>query len=529
MLMSFFMCACAARKEEDRSKVFYYNESNAIGSLDPAFAKDLETMWATNQLFDGLVELDSLLRPKPCIAKSWTISEDGLTYTFVLRDDVFFHASPLFEDSARRRVVASDFVFSFNRIRDPKVASPGGWVFEHVRDNGFDAKNDSVLEIQLKRPFQPFLGMLSTQYANVVPMEVVNHYGLDFREHPIGTGPFQFAFWYEQIALVFHRFPAFWKYDENGMRLPYLDAVKIDFVKDMAVEYQGLLSGRYDFMSGIHVSFKDELLTPDGDLDPAFTGLLRFQKTPFIKTDYLGFVIDEAALSESHKVLLDPRIREAIEVAIDKDAMVRYLRNNTVIAAHAGFVPPILLGQVAQSASSYNPQRARALIAETGYSKEQLKLDMYATSDYADLLEYIQHALEKVGIQASVKVLQSANFKEQTSQAKLPIFRKSWLADYADAENFLGIFKSNRFAPAGPNYMHYRSEEFDAQYDRATAETNDSLRLILYRSLNQRLIGERVVIPLFYDQVSHFVSKQVSGFQTNAINMLDLSTVKKTP
>ncbi|MEN9640206.1 MAG: hypothetical protein RLZZ262_2075 [Bacteroidota bacterium] len=525
--MSFFMVQCGPDKEEDRSKVFYYNESNAITSLDPAFARDLETMWATNQLFDGLLELDSLLRPQPCIAKQWSVSDDGLRYSFVLRNDVRFHSSPLFQNPDDRKVTAHDFVYSFNRILNPTVASPGAWIFEHLAEDGVLAINDSILELRLRQPFQPFLGLLTTQYANVVPREVVEHYGADFREHPIGTGPFQFGFWYEQIALVFHRHPNFWKCDEAGNKLPYLDAVKIDFVKDMTVEYQGLLSGRYDFMSGIHAAFKDELLTPNGDLDPAFEEQIRFQKTPFIKTDYLGFLLNSTRVEAKEQAILNPVVRQAIEMAIDKVAMVKYLRNNTVMPANDGFVPPVLLGQTQSGASTYNPEKARQLLQSNGLSKDQLHISMYATGDYADLLEYIQHALAEVGITAQVVVLQSANFKEQTSKAQLPVFRKSWLADYPDAENFLAIFRSNRFAPGGPNYMHYSSEAFDALYLRAIAETNDSLRLNMYREMNEILQRDIPVIPLYYDQVSHFVGRNVRGFRTNAINMIDLSTVQK--
>lgn len=527
--MSFFVVQCGPDKAEDRNKVFYYNESNAISSLDPAFARDLETMWATNQLFDGLVELDSMLRPKPCIARSWDISSDGLCYTFRLRTDVRFHASEFFQRPDDRLVTAQDFVYSFQRILDPQVASPGAWIFEHLDEQGVKALNDSTLELRLKQPFQPFIGLLSTQYANVVPHEVVEHFGADFREHPIGTGPFQFAFWYEQIALVFHRHPKFWKYDEQGVQLPYLDAVKIDFVKDMTVEYQGLLSGRYDFMSGIHAAFKDELLTPNGELDNAFHHIIRFQKTPFIKTDYIGFMLDEQLLEPAQRAILEPEMRQAIELAIDKAAMVKYLRNNTVMPANDGFVPPVLLGKTTPSASVHDPNKAKELLVKAGLTNEQLHIQMFATADYADLLEYIQHALEKVGIRAEVSILQSANFKDQTSQAKLPVFRKSWLADYPDAENFLAIFRSNRFSPAGPNYMHYTSTDFDALYARAIAETNDSLRLALYGEMNDLLQRDMPVIPLYYDQVSHFVAQQVRGFQTNAINMIDLSTVYKVP
>jgi ABC-type transport system substrate-binding protein len=226
-LLLFTACGSSSKKGST-DNVFCYNESNGITSLDPAFSRDLEIMWATNQLFDGLVEMDSNLNVIPCIAKSWSISEDGLRYEFHLRDSVYFHPSSLFKDTAQRKVVAQDFVYSFSRILSPKVASPGKWIFSNVntgRNGGFEAINDTTLIIHLKEPFQPFLAMLSMQYCSVVPHEVVEHYGADFRSHPIGTGPFKFAFWYEDVALVFHRHEHFWQRDERGVQFPYVGRV----------------------------------------------------------------------------------------------------------------------------------------------------------------------------------------------------------------------------------------------------------------------------------------------------------------
>ncbi len=209
LAVTYLHLACSRKHHSDNKSVFYYNESNGITSLDPAFSRDIEVMWATHQLFDGLVELDDSMQVIPCIAHSWEISDDGMTYTFHLRDSVYFHPSPLFTDSTHRKVVASDFVYTFNRLLDKSLASPAVWIFKYVdfkNHSGFEAINDSTLNIYLTQPFQPFLGILAMQYCNVVPHEVVDHYGPDFRSHPIGTGPFRFAFWYEQVALVFHKF-----------------------------------------------------------------------------------------------------------------------------------------------------------------------------------------------------------------------------------------------------------------------------------------------------------------------------------
>jgi oligopeptide transport system substrate-binding protein len=528
-----FLFASCRGGDRDESGVFRYNESAGVSTLDPAFARELETMWVTNQIFDGLVELDENLQVVPSIAKRWEVSPDGLTYRFFLRDSVFFHPSPLFDQPEGRKVTAADFVWSFNRILDPEVASPGQWIFDRVDrtgGTGFYAENDSILVIQLSEPFPQFPGLLCTQYAGVVPREAVEHFGADFRSNPVGSGPFRFAFWYENIALVLHRSGSYWKKDSGGNALPYLDAVKIDFVKDMSVEFQGLLQGRYDFMSGIHPSYKDELLTPTGELAEAYSDLLVFRATPFVKTDYIGFVVDSSAAGGSVKALLDPLVRRALARAIPVREMVRYLRNNSVIPA-SGFVPPVLWSDRREASPdlTYNADSARVMLAKAGYPDGAgiPEITLAATPDYTDLLEFIQHQWQKIGVPTRVQVMQTGAFREATAKAQVNAFRKSWLADYADPGNFLGTFLTSGFSPAGPNYTHYSDGQFDLLYASASGEADDSLRNGMYRELEAFILRDMPVIPLFHDQVSHFLRKDISGFVTNGVNMIDLTAVRK--
>lgn len=526
-LLSF---GCSTRKD-DESNVFRYNESNGITTLDPAFARDLEIMWATNQLFDGLVEMSPSLEVIPSIASRWEVSPDGLTYTFFLRKNVLFHESDLFGPSKNRSVVATDFVYSFNRIIDPTLASPGSWIFSQLDTSSspFEAPNDSTFIIHLKKPFQPFLGMLTTQYCNVVPKEVVDHYGKDFRSHPIGTGPFQFAFWYENNALVFHKNKSFWQKDETGNALPFLDAIKIDFVKDVSVEFHGLLLDKYDFISGIHPAFKDEILTSNGDLVAAYEDKLQMIKTPFIKTDYIGFYIDEKTPLNADSPFLLQSIRRAVNCAIDKKEMVKYLRNNTVVAAENGFLPPSLLNDDQAQKETYNPALALEILKAAGFpnGKGLPKLVIATTSDYTDLIEFIQHNLSKVGINVEVQVMQGSTFREATAKGQLPAFRKSWLADYPDPENFLSIFTSKNYCPSGPNYTHYNNVQYDQWYEEAIQTNDDSLRIEIYKKMNRQISNDYPVIPLYYDQVTHFISKRVDNWEINPINLIDLKKVKK--
>ena len=523
----FLFVSCGTKRSNNKN-VFCYNESNGITSLDPAFARDLEIMWATNQLFDGLVELNDSLQIVPSVSKSFAVSENLRTYTFTLRNDVHFHNNSCFPNEQGRKVVASDVVYSFSRILDNTVASPGKWIFEKVIDNGFSAPNDSTFIVELKEPFAPFLGLLTTQYANIVPHEAIEMYGTDFRNHPVGCGPFQFAFWYENVALVFHKNPNYYLKDEFGNALPYLDGVKIDFVKDMSAEYQALLQGKYDFMSGIHNAFKDELLDPNGNLSSAYTSQLYLQKTPFIKTDYLGFVVDPSL--QSNKALLDPRVRMALHLSINKKDMVKHLRNNTVIPADFGFCSPAAAKNLnTEQLISFNKKQALDLLAEAGFpnGKNLPTILLSTTSDYADLMEYIQHEWQELGIPCEIQQLQGAAFRDQASKCQLSVFRKSWLADYAHPENFYSVFTTPRFAPNGPNYTHFSKANYDEIYSKMGKTNSTDSTLVYSKQLEEIIHSETPIIPLYYDQVMHFIRYNIKNFPTNSVNMLDLRKVKK--
>ena len=180
-----FFLSCSPRQDK-RENIFRYNESKGIPTLDPAFARNQTIIWPVNQLFNGLVQLDSRLNVVACIAEQWTISEDGRIYTFTLRDDVYFHDDPLFPGGRGRKVVASDFVYSLGRIMDAELASPGAWIFNAADRNadndfkGLKVQGDSILRIWIKRPFPAFLGLLTMPYCSVVPEEIVEYYAGDF-------------------------------------------------------------------------------------------------------------------------------------------------------------------------------------------------------------------------------------------------------------------------------------------------------------------------------------------------------------
>ncbi len=521
--------SCQHDNRNADKQIFKYNESAGIASLDPAFAKDQAMIWATGQLFNGLIQLDSNLNVRPCIAHSWDISNDGKIYTFHLRKDVYFHTSPCFDDSTRK-VVAADFVYSFNRILDSKVASPGRWIFNEVAYDenapAFYAPNDTTFVIHLKQAFSPFLSMLGMPYCFVVPHEVVEHYGADFRQHPIGTGPFKFQLWKENVKLVMRKNHNYFEKDEKGNSLPYLDGVAITFIIDKQTVFLEFIKGNLDFMNSLDASYKDELLTQTGQLRDKYKNKINMHSQPYLNTEYLGFLMDNDDSPTN-----DKRIRQAINYGFDRRKMMKYLRNNVGVPGCNGFIPKGLPGfDTSKIYYEYNPQKALCLLAESGYpnGKGLPTIKLSTTATYLDLCKYIQQQLSIIGINIDVDVNPPGALREQIAQSKSNWFRGSWIADYPDAENYLSLFFSGNFCPQGPNYTHYKNNEFDELYIQAKATTNDSIRYKLYSDMDKLIMDEVPVVVLYYDQILHFTHKNIIGIQSNAMNSLNLKRVVKT-
>ncbi|TVR40261.1 MAG: ABC transporter substrate-binding protein [Cryomorphaceae bacterium] len=525
--------ACNTVQDHTSRMIFRYNEGAGISSLDPAFSRSLENIWAVHQLFNSLVELDSNMLVQPSVAESWEISEDGRVYTFRLRDDVFFHNHQLFPDGKGRKVTAHDFAYSFNRLRSPELASPGAWVLSWLADQpsgGVEVPEDRTLVLYLKAPFPPFLGMLSMKYCSVVPHEVADHYGADFRVHPVGTGPFQLQAWVEDTKLVMKRNEQYFERDERGQPLPYLDGVAVSFTRDAGAEFLELLKGGFDMISGLHSSYKDELLDPFGDLNAAYRKHLYLQKQPFLKTDYLGFLVDENLPAVKESPLRNKLVRQSLNLGIDRGLMVQHLRNNIYRPATSGFIPYGMPGFDPNRVKGYDRDldRARALLREAGYSsgKELGTITLSTTSDYVDLCEFVQSQLEDLDVKIKVDVLPAGTHATYTAEGKLSFFRKSWLADYGDAENFLSVFYSPNHAPGGPNYTRFSNKLFDEWYEQSMEIQSLEERLALYQRMDSLMMEEAPILPLYYDVVVRFVRKNVQGLRSNAMNLLDLRRVR---
>lgn len=522
--ISLSLVGCNTAPQVPVETVFRYNEPTGISTLDPVYAREQSSIWACHQLFNGLVQMDSELHIQPCIASSWSISENGKKYSFALRQDVFFHNHEAFETGEGRRVVASDVLYSLNRLRDPATASPGAWVLQNV-DSIYTSSEDTLV-IELKEAFLPFLGMLSMKYCSIVPHEVVSAMGTSFGRAPIGTGPFKFQWWSTDEKLVFRKNPRYFE-REGEEQLPYLEAVAIEFITDRQAAFMEFLKGELDLLSGLDASYKDELLTRDGKLQPQYESTLQLQKVPYLNTEYLAI---NQQLPESNP-LSDRRVRLALNLSIDRAKMMRFLRNGIGRPADGGMIPFGLPGYNPTVTGGYelNLDSALHLLELAGFpnGKGMSPITLNTTSNYLDLCEYLQSSWQQLGIPVSVEVLPAPTLREGKANASLDFFRASWIADYPDAENYLSLFYGVNHTPNGPNYTLFSNADFDALYEMSQAETNLDTTVQLYSRMDSLLIDQAPVVPLFYDEVVRFVPMGVEGLTPNALNLLELKRVKK--
>ena len=521
--------SCAGRKDQDK-KIFHYNQPEGISSLDPAFAKNQAIMWGVHQLFNTLVEVDENLHIKPSLCKRWTVSDNRLTYTFILRDDVYFHDNAAFPGGKGRKMTAADVAYSLQRITNASTASPGAWIFNNRIDaaDGFTALNDTTFQLKLIRPFHPILGILSMQYCSVVPHEAIEKYGTAFRSNPCGTGPFRFTRWEEGQVLLLAKNENYFEHDSVGNRLPYLDGIKVSFLDNKATEFLEFTQGRLDFINDIDASFKDEVLTKKGELRKEWKGRVVLSKHSFLNTESLGILADTTNELVKNHPLKIKAVRQAINYGFDRQKMIMYLRNSLGTPAESGFVPAGLPSYDSSEVKGYyyDVAKARQLLKEAGFAdgKGLPEIKLLTIPVYAELGSFVAKQLEDIGVKVQVEVVQKSLLLEQTAKSQALFFRGSWMADYPDAENYLSVFYGKN--PAPPNYTRYKNAAFDKLYEKALLEENDSIRYHMYRQMDKMIVADAPIVPLWYDMVIRLIHPYVKDFRSNSLNLLELRTVR---
>ena len=524
---------CKNVDKKSPQQVFHYNEDVSVTTLDPAFVKSQSEIWIVSQIYNGLVDLNADLQAIPALAYRWELSNQNKTYTFHLRSDAQFCFVDKEGVVSYRQLKASDVVYSFTRIADPKTASPGAWIFSGKLDSNlnlaFQAPNDSTFVLNLLKPAASMLSLLATNFGYVVPVEFSGQDKSVLSRKPVGTGPFYLRRWEEEIKMVLRKNPRYHEKDTQGVNLPYLDAVNVTFVKNKQTAFMQFVAGSYDFFNGLEGSFKDELLTPQAQLKPKYAKKMGAIITPFLNTEYIGCYLGDSPNKTNW--LQDVHLRKSLLLSVDKDKLVRFFRNGLGVAGDQGFVPPQLNVQSSTIGERSSIEAWEMAVKEfqlSNYSREKVKpeIKLSTTADYLDMMVFLQETWGRLGIKVKVDIQTGGMLRQLRDEGQLELFRGSWIADYPDAENFLACFYQPFQSPNGPNYTHFQDVTFDALYDQIESGAMSKIeRETQIAKANQILMDQVPVVPLYYDKSIRLIQPWVKGLENDAANRLVLKRV----
>jgi ABC-type transport system substrate-binding protein len=466
-----------------------------ITSLDPALAFDTVSEPFLLLMYQGLVEYDDGTKVLPCLAKDWKISEDRRTYTFHLRPGIRF--------SNGRAVVASDFVFTLERILDPNTAAGTESWFEgivgakdfragktpHVR--GLSAPTNDTLVIELEQPDPSFLYILTIPGALVVPREVVEQFGKSFTMHPVGTGPYILTQWRRGVKMRFERNPLFSQPESQ-----YLDAVDVMVGGDSTLHLMMFERGELDIA---------EITENPGIPVPDF---IRIRRTPRWQglIDRLPAALTWFLSLNTEMVPFDNRqVRRAVNYAIDKQRIVRLLHGMVMVAN--GVLPPTMPGFNTNLAGyPYDPAKARQLLAESGHAAGFSCKLWYEAGNalMTPAASTIQFDLAQIGLQAELNPIALAPLIDsQERRHTVQCCLTGWSQDYPDPSDFLdGCLNGNRITEEGcQNYAFYNNARVNQILAEAATCPDAERRLRLYQSAEEMVVQDAPWVPLFFQYV----------------------------
>jgi peptide/nickel transport system substrate-binding protein len=481
-----------------------------VESLDPLAATNINASSIGEAIFEGLLAYtpDSPNHPIAALAESWETSDDGLVWTFRLRPGVRFHDDPCFPDGRGRAVVAEDVRYSVLRsLRGGGETVPLG-LANFIDETGagpgrtaLEVFDEGTLSFTLSRASNAFPHALATSAGWVVPREAVEYYGTNFGRHPVGTGPFRLAGW-NSAALVLVRNEHYWRTDEAGEQLPYLEAVEMRHSGPTG-RRQPMLSYLLD--GTIHVLYyTGETGWPEPERLAEFMHEkgIRALEAPKLNTIFYGW-----NMTRDNVWIRHPDLRRAIRVAIRPPA------SGGLVLPAAGLLPPGLLdcGDTSPPPEP-DPVLARELLARAGFPEARGLPPLRMTS--LGFSEYLRHSLiepiEALGITVEFEVNRWSLHWPAIGRGDHEFFRDGWIADYPDAENFFINTGSTH------NNTRYSDPEYDRLFEAFRAESpNSPRRAELCSRLESILRRDVPALFLYHEQAFYLVRPEVRGWEAS--------------
>ncbi|ATP41848.1 ABC transporter substrate-binding protein [Solibacillus sp. R5-41] len=462
-------------------------------SLDPGIVTDGESFKVTQNLFETLLNFgpqDTTIHPG--LAKSWTVSDDGLSYTFELEQGVKFHdgtdfnAEAVIKNVNRWKAGKEDAFYYFNSM----FKAEGEDVIKDVVANG-----DHTVVFTLSRPQAPFLKNLAMSPFGIASPTAFEAAGDKFGDNPVGTGPFKFTDWKRNDAITIEKFDGYW---QDG--LPKLDKVIFRSIPDNSARLNALTAGEIDLADGVNPS--------DGKAVEGNAALQLIER-PSMNIGYLGLTNTRAPFDNK-------LVRQAVNYAIDKQAIVdAFFEGRAEVAVNP--MPSSISGyNDAISAYPYDPEKAKALLKEAGYDGKEIELWAMPVPrpympDGAKVAEVIQKNLEDVGIPSKIVTFEWATYLDKAKDGEADAFMLGWTGDNGDADNFIYTLLDKDNIGSN-NYAYYSNDEVHDLLIKAQSETDENVRNDLYKKAQEIIHEDAPWVPLAHSTPLLAAKAGVKGF-----------------
>ena len=492
-----------AKSSSNGGKTFVFAQGADPRGLDPAFVDDSESAKVMCNIYEGLVKYgDDNTNIEPCLAENWDISSDGKEYTFHLRKGVKFHDGTDFNADAVVKSVTRQL--PPNATKDMPYAS---FTFNGVKK--VEAVDANTVKFTLESANTPFLANLAmTLAAPIVSPTALEKNKGNLNEAPVGTGTFKFISWQKGEKVTLEKNNEYW-----GEKAK-LDKIVIKITKENSVRASELMTGSIDAMDGLDPSDVDKLKEKNMNI---------FSK-PGMNINYMAFDCDRPPFN-------DPKLREAVSYAINREELVKYLYQNYADPAKT-MLPNFIAGYKDVSAYEYNPEKAKQMLKELGKENLQVKMITYSNPRPYNsvggqkLAEAIQNYLSKVGINATIDVYQWTEYKDKTKQGEGDIKFYGWNGDNGDADNFLSLVDSKEIA-SSLNVARYTNLEVDKLLAQGKATPNGDSRNAIYGQIQDVLAKEAPWVNISYSKQMAASSSKVKNFSIHPTGSVFFQKVDK--
>ena len=479
-------------------------------NLDPAQVTDLNSNRVGRRIVETLVTFpDESTQVVPGLAESWALSKDGLRYTFKLRKGVSFHDGTPFNAEAVKFSIERQIMpeHPFNKLGKYPFAN---YFFGNVR--AVEVVDPLTVEFILKEPRASFLAVLAAGAASVVSPTAVKKLGADYALTPVGTGPFKYVSWDRGQRVVLEKNPSYWRFPVKVDRVVYRP-----IVEDQA-RLTELMTGTLDLMVGAPPDFVAQL-----EKSPTVTLL----KQVGAHVWYLG-------INNDKKPFQDKRVRQAMNYAVNKEAIVRDVLKSTGSTSAGPVLPGTWGADAGLKPYPYDPARAKKLLAEAGFPNG-FTTTLWVPESGSGMQSpvamstVIQSNLKAVGINVALQTFEWGAFIAKLRSKEQELFALSWMAGNEDPDMVMyPLLHSSQWTPGGPNRAMYRNEKFDDLLHQARLTTDEKQRAELYRQAQRILHEDPPWIFIDHEIQTAAHSKRVQGFKLHPSFDLRVETISLT-